>query len=138
MMRIVCIAAGGAVGAVLRYSVGGLVHKLLEGRPSEAFPWGTLLINVSGCLLMGVLAPVLMERSVVRPEFRMAVLVGVFGAYTTWSTFSFETLRLFNDRDFARAFAYVVGTNLGCFAAVWLGYQIAQSLLSRGYLLRLE
>lgn len=125
MIQIVYIAVGGAAGAVTRYSVAGLVQTLLRGRPGEAFPWGTLLINVSGCFLIGLLAPLLLERSVLRPEFRTAILVGFLGAYTTWSTFGFETLAFLNAGDHRRAIAYALGTNLGCFAAVWIGYRTA-------------
>jgi fluoride exporter len=123
VMKIALIAVGGAAGAVLRYGVAGLVQGLLRGRPSEAFPWGTLLINISGCFLIGLLAPLLLERSVLRPEFRLAILVGFLGAYTTWSTFGFETMQLLNAGDYRRALAYALGTNLGCFAAVWLAYK---------------
>jgi CrcB protein len=128
--NVVCVAAGGALGAVARYSVGGWIQRLLAGRPAEAFPWGTLLINVTGCALMGLLAPVLFERSLLRPEFRMAILVGFLGAYTTWSTFSYETLRFLNSGDTRHALFYMLGTNAGCFFAVWLGYRVMEWLLN--------
>lgn len=130
MTKVVYIALGGALGAVARYGAGGLVQGLLRNRAAEAFPWGTLLINVTGCLLMGLLAPLLMERSVLRPEFRMAILVGFLGAYTTWSTFSLEALGFLNNGDLRRAAGYVLGTNAGCFLAVWAGYRIMQRLLA--------
>lgn len=129
MIKLVWIAVGGALGAVARYGVGGLVQGVLRGRPSEAFPWGTLLINVTGCMAMGFLAPLLLDRSVLRPEFRMAILVGFLGAYTTWSTFSIETLRFLNDGDWRRAMGYALGTNLGCFLAVWAAYRIMERVV---------
>lgn len=129
-MNVLCIALGGAAGAVTRYGMGGLVHTALRSRPGEAFPWGTLLINISGCLLMGMLVPVLLERSLLRPELRMGVLVGFLGAYTTWSTFSYETLAFLNSGDFRRAFAYAVGTNIGCFLAVWAAYRVMHKILA--------
>jgi CrcB protein len=128
--KVLCIAVGGALGAVSRYGVAGLVQGMLRGRPGEAFPWGTLLINVSGCFAMGLLAPVLLERSVLRPEFRMAILVGFLGAYTTWSTFSYETLRFVSAGDWRRGLGYAVGTNAGCFLAVWAAYRITEWFLS--------
>lgn len=124
MTKIAFIAIGGAAGAVLRYGVAGCVQGLLRGRVSEAFPWGTLLINISGCFLIGLLSPLLLERSVLRPEFRLALFVGFLGAYTTWSTFALETLQLHNSGDYRRALAYALGTNFGCLMAVWLAYHL--------------
>lgn len=129
MSNVLWIAVGGALGAVTRYGVGGVVQNVLRGRPGEAFPWGTLLINVTGCLLMGLLTPLFLERSVLRPEFRMAILVGFLGAYTTWSTFSIETLRFLNNGDWRRAMGYAIGTNAGCFLAVWLAYRVMERVI---------
>jgi CrcB protein len=129
-MMVLWVAIGGAAGAVTRYAVGGWVQRLLQDRSAGAFPWGTLLINVTGCALMGLLAPVLFERSLARPELRMAILVGFLGAYTTWSTFSYETLRFLNDGDFRHALYYALGTNAGCFLAVWLAYHVMEWLLT--------
>lgn len=124
MTKIAFIAIGGAAGAVSRYGMAGFVQTLLRGRISEAFPWGTLLINISGCFLIGLLSPLLLERSVLRPEFRLALFVGFLGAYTTWSTFGLETVQLLNAGDYRRAVAYALGTNLGCLSAVWLAYHL--------------
>ncbi len=129
-MNVLWVAVGGALGAVARYGVAGWVQQLVENRPSATFPWGTLLINISGCAVMGLLAPILFERSLLRPELRMAILVGFLGAYTTWSTFSYETLRFLNDGDFRHALYYTVGTNAGCFVAVWLAYHVMEWLLT--------
>ncbi len=124
------VAIGGAAGAVARYSVAGWVQQAFAGRPGAVFPWGTLLINVTGCALMGLLAPILFERSMARPELRMAILVGFLGAYTTWSTFSFEALTFINDGDWRHAAGYILGTNLGCFGAVWLAYHVTSWALT--------
>lgn len=129
-MMVLWVAIGGAAGAVTRYAVGGWVQRLWQDRSAGVFPWGTLLINVTGCALMGLLAPVLFERSLARPELRMAILVGFLGAYTTWSTFSYETLRFLNDGDFRHALYYALGTNAGCFLAVWLAYHVMEWLLT--------
>jgi CrcB protein len=115
---------------VTRYGVGGWVQRLLVDRPGAVFPWGTLLINITGCALMGLLTPILFERSLARPEFRMAILVGFLGAYTTWSSFSIETLRLLNDGDWRHALGYFIGTNVGCFAAVWIAYRLTEWCLT--------
>lgn len=131
LMMVVWVAVGGAAGAVARYAVAGGVHRLLQHRPAGVFPWGTLLINITGCALMGLLAPLLFDRSLARPELRMAILVGFLGAYTTWSTFSYETLRLLNDGDFRHALYYALGTNVGCFLAIWLAYHVMEWLKVR-------
>jgi CrcB protein len=139
IMMVLWVAIGGAAGAAVRYAVSGWVQGLLQARPDGAFPWGTLLINVTGCALMGLLVPVLFENklapvlfghSLARPAFRMAILVGFLGAYTTWSTFSYETLRFLNDGDFRHALYYAFGTNAGCFLAVWLAYHVMEWMLT--------
>ena len=121
-MHWVLLGAGGAVGAILRYAIGGWVQQ----RTAGTFPWGTITVNVAGCLFMGLLARILFGESAVRPEYRTAILVGVLGALTTFSTFSYETISLLNDGQFPRAAAYVVLTNVGCLAAVWIGYRLAE------------
>lgn len=116
------IALGGAVGALSRY----LIAAWVQNRTAGLFPWGTLTVNVVGCLLMGLLFRLFEDASVLRPEFRMAILVGVLGALTTFSTFSNETLQLLNDGQVGWAAANVLGTNAACLLAVWIGYRTAQ------------
>lgn len=130
MWTVIWIAVGGATGAVTRYGVGGAVQRMFADRPGALFPWGTLLINVTGCALMGLLMPLLLERSLLQAPHRMGVLVGFLGAYTTWSTFSIETLNLLNDGDYRHALYYALGTNVGCFVAVWLAYRLSQWMLA--------
>ncbi len=89
MSRYAMIAAGGALGAVARYVLGGLVQEWAGPR----FPYGTLVINVSGCLVMGIVMTLLAERPVLHPNWRFLVPVGFIGAYTTFSTFEYETFR---------------------------------------------
>ncbi len=126
MSQILYIALGGATGAVVRYGMAGFVQALFRGRVGEAFPYGTMFVNITGCLLIGLLTPFLLERN---PAIRVAILIGFLGAYTTWSTFSYETLRFINDGDFRHALLYAVFTNLGCFVAVWIGYRLMQHWL---------
>jgi len=124
------VAAGGAVGATLRYAIGGWVQRLAAERPSAMFPWGTLVVNVVGCLVMGVLGLLLFEKSLLPSAYRTAVLVGVLGAFTTWSSFGLETIRLLNDGQFRYAAAYWLGTNVGCLAAVWIAYRLTERWLA--------
>ncbi len=122
------IMLGGAIGATARYATGGWVQSLMSRGPSALFPWGTLCVNALGCLLMGFLFPLLMQRGV-SAEVRMAVLVGLLGAFTTWSSFGIETLNMLRDDQWRWALAYVFGTNAACFLAVWLGYRVASAIL---------
>jgi CrcB protein len=84
-----------------------------------------MTVNVVGCLLIGVLTRAFFDSNIL-PEYRMAILVGVLGAMTTFSTFSMETFNMLNEGEWTRAFGYVVGMNAACFFAVWLGYRLME------------
>jgi len=115
---------GGAFGAVLRYGASLSVYSLL----GRGFPYGTLFVNVSGSLLMGLLSVIMLERFNIDPEWRAAVLVGVLGSFTTFSTFSIETLNLLEQGDVIRATANIVLSVLVCLAAVWCGVIIGRQI----------
>jgi len=107
----------GFLGAVSRYHVEGWVSR----HTRSDFPIGTLAVNVSGCLLLGFLITLFAERLVPSPHLRAALTIGFLGAYTTFSTFAYETLRLGENGAPARAFLYVVASvGLGVLAA-WTG-----------------
>jgi len=130
MMQIkiwVGVMLGGALGASARYLVSGWV-VYYASQKSSTFPWGTLCVNVAGCLAMGFLFPWFHQRSIPE-EYRIAVLTGVLGALTTWSSFSVETLLLLNDGQWSWAGLNILGTNAACFGAGFLGYRIAEVLL---------
>lgn len=124
MKQILAIALGGAVGAMLRFWTSTAVHSL-AGRD---FPYGTLAINVSGSLLMGFLYVLLVERLAVGTEWRGAVLIGVLGAFTTFSTFSMETFALFEDGERLKALVNVLLSVTLCLIAVWLGVAAGRRL----------
>jgi CrcB protein len=128
VFKLLVIALGGSVGAVARYAMAGEIQRFMD-RPTIrwTFPWGTMVVNVLGCLLMGILAPLLFER--VRPEYRDMVLIGFLGAFTTWSTFSYEIIRFVNDGQIRAAATYLLGTNVLCLSAVWIGYRLCTRLL---------
>ena len=92
-MRTLWIGIAGFVGAVGRYAVDGWVAR----RTAGAFPWGTLVVNVSGCFVLGLLFTLFTERVLPHPTLRTATTIGLIGAYTTFSTFSLETVRLIED-----------------------------------------
>ena len=122
--NILSIAAGGALGALLRYWLSHGVHYF-TGR---GFPYGTLTVNVVGSLVMGVAYALLVERMEVAPEWRAALLIGLLGAFTTFSTFSIETLNLLQNGEQFKALLNVALSVflclLGCWAGLVLGRQI--------------
>jgi len=124
LKALVLIAFGGAVGAVLRYGTSLGVYTLL----GRGFPYGTLFVNVFGSLLMGILSVIMLERFDIGPEWRAAVLVGVLGSFTTFSTFSIETLNLLEQGDVMRAAMNIVLSVLVCLAAVWFGVLIGRQI----------
>ena len=124
MNTLLCIALGGAAGAVLRYGVARGVQGLLGG----TFPYGTLAVNVSGCLVMGLLYVLLFERLDVRVEWRAALLIGLLGAFTTFSAFSMETLNLIEAGEALKAGMNVVLSVALCLTATWLGVAAARTL----------
>ena len=122
MTKLLFVAAGGAVGSVMRYALAGWSQKLVP----TTFPIGTLVVNVLGCLLIGVLTAVLAGPLLVREEYRIAVMVGVLGGFTTFSTYGWETMALANEGLYSRACLNVVVTNVLALGAVLIGYRLAQ------------
>ncbi len=124
MTQIIAIAAGGAAGALLRYWTSLSVHSLL----GRGFPYGTLTVNVLGSLLMGALYALLVERLTLAPEWRGAILIGLLGAFTTFSTFSIETLNLVEQGAHLKALLNVLLSVTLCLAAAWLGVTTGRQL----------
>ena len=115
------IAVGGAAGAICRYFVTGWV----QGLATSAFPVGTLLVNFTGCFVFGALAAIFAGSASGSDPYRVLMLVGFLGAYTTFSTFSWETLALFDDGRLDLALLNVGVSNLLCLTGVWLGHRLA-------------
>jgi len=124
MTQVLAIATGGAVGALLRFWVSQSVYLLL----GRGFPYGTLIVNVLGSFLMGLLYIYLLERSQIAPEWRAAILIGLLGAFTTFSTFSIETLNLFEQGEQLKALMNTVLSVVLCLFATWLGVIIGRQL----------
>jgi CrcB protein len=113
------LAAGGAAGTLARYALGGWIAR----RTDATFPWETCAINVLGCLAIGGVAAYADRGGFLSPTLRIALMVGVLGGFTTFSTFGIETFRLAAQAEWGRAAAYVAITNLAGLAAVWAGYR---------------
>jgi CrcB protein len=113
---LLCVGAGGFFGALARYSLA----LLIDARMGSPFPFATLLINVTGSFVLGLLSG-LLEFSTLPPEVRLTIGVGFLGAYTTFSTFTYETLRLVEAGDSALALAYVAVSVLAGLTAATLG-----------------
>jgi fluoride exporter len=120
------VALGGAVGSLLRYWLAELFVRL----GAVQFPWATLLANVSGSFAIGLIAAATLEddSSLLAPELRLFLLVGICGGYTTFSAFSLQTLALAEAGDWARAAANVLGSVALCLAAAWLGQAAGSGL----------
>jgi CrcB protein len=124
VLLILAIALGGAAGALGRYFVSRWVYGLL----GTGFPYGTLTVNVLGSFIMGLLTILLLERLATDPELRGAILVGFLGAFTTFSTFSMETVSLIEDGLVARALTNMVLSVLACVLAAWFGLTLGRQL----------
>ncbi|HAM00605.1 MAG TPA: fluoride efflux transporter CrcB [Acidimicrobiaceae bacterium] len=123
-MRGLWVGVAGFFGAMSRYWLDGWVTRLAGG----GFPWGTLAVNISGCFVIGLLTTVLTERILPHPTVRVAVTVGFVGAYTTFSTFAYESLRQIQDGALGLAVANVVGSVVIGVAAAWLGVVAGRAL----------
>jgi CrcB protein len=120
------VAAGGALGTMARYWLSGLVARVM----GETFPWGTLLINVSGSFVIGLFAALTGPdgRVLVGASGRQFVMVGLCGGFTTFSAFSLQTLNLMNDGEWFRAGGNIVLSVALCLIAVWVGYLLATTI----------
>jgi CrcB protein len=124
LTKYLAVAGGGAAGAVLRYylTLSGLSRTL------QPFPTATFVINITGSFIIGFFLTLVTERIPINPHIRLAVAVGFVGAYTTFSTFEYETARLVEGRDFVYAFLYVVLSFAVGFGAVWAGIIAARKV----------
>ena len=124
MTQLLGIAVGGAAGALLRFWTSQWVYGLL-GRD---FPYGTLVVNVAGSALMGFLYTLLVDRMGLGPEWRAVLLVGLLGAFTTFSTFSMETINLIGQGEHFKAFLNVLLSVVLCLVATWIGLVLGRQL----------
>ena len=124
-MQFVAVAVGGAIGATLRFIISGAAYD----RFGVAFPIGTLLVNVIGCFLIGFLAQ-LFEEIIIPPNMRLLILTGTLGAFTTFSTYGLETVKLWQDGELRLAVLDIIANNLIGILFVVIGFVLARTLLA--------
>lgn len=123
-MDLVWVGVGGGLGAVARYLVGVWIIP----RVSSGFPFHTLLVNVSGSFAIGALLVLLMDQMAADPAWRLFLIVGVLGGYTTFSSFSYEALALLEAGKWTTAAVYVAGSNALSLVAAYLGMVLVRTL----------
>jgi CrcB protein len=124
LQKYLLIAAGGALGSALRYWVGSTV----SGRMGVRFPYGTLLVNMTACVILGFTLTYLGKRADISPAWRYLIPVGFIGAYSTFSTYEWETLSTMRSGAFVLGGLYAVGSLVLGLAATWCGTAVADLL----------
>jgi fluoride exporter len=122
--KLLLIALAGALGTLARYGLGGLVQE----HTGKVFPWGTVVVNLLGCLIFGILWASLKERWSISGEMQAIIFVGFMGAFTTFSTFIFETKGLLSDAEWLPAIGYFTVHNLGGLVAFLAGLALGRLL----------
>lgn len=125
MIKILLLIAGGAIGTLARYGISGLTHKIAEG----AFPWGTLVVNLTGALIIGFIWG-LWETERISSNVRTFVFIGILGGYTTFSSYALETLNLFRDGETKLALVNILASNILGILLVILGFIAAKGLIN--------
>ncbi len=125
MLSYLAVAAGGAVGALSRYLMYNTWTRLAENQ----FPYITLLVNVIGSLLIGIVFVLLVEKIYLSSEWRNVISIGFLGAFTTFSTFSMDAIGLIEQGQFPLALVYIVCSVVICLLAAWLGLSVTRLLV---------
>lgn len=123
-MQAVWVGIAGFCGAVCRYWFDGWISRLTGG----GFPWGTFVVNMTGCFLIGVTTTVLTDRLLPHPSIRIAVTVGFIGAYTTFSTWAYESLRQIQDGAIGMALINLGMSIVVGMSAAWIGVVVGRAL----------
>ncbi len=121
MRELLFVGLGGFIGAIARYGLAGWVQRFSGG----TFPWGTLTVNICGCLFIGILMA-FVNREFLGPAARLFCGIGLMGAFTTFSTFGYETLSLLKDREFPAALMNILVSIILGLIAVWLGQALVK------------
>lgn len=123
-MRIALLIVFGTAGTLARYGLQGLVQE----RTGPGFPSGTLTVNLAGCLFLGIIAEYALTHLTIPPDWRIGITVGFFGAFTTFSSFTYESVQLMQDGQWKYALTYILASLLGGLAAIFCGIRIADRI----------
>lgn len=124
MLNYLVISLGAALGGVLRYGLASFIQKRIE----SFFPYGTLIVNILGSFALGFIMYYLDEKEFLSPEMRLFLAVGLCGGFTTFSTFSYETLNLIRNSQFLLASTNVLGNVFLCLIAIYLAYIVSKAI----------
>jgi fluoride exporter len=127
LLQYLVIALGGALGSMLRFGLGGFIDANLQ-RPGQLFPWGTVVVNITGCFIIGFIATISSPgdgRIMLSSLTRSFITIGILGGYTTFSSFSLQTLALAQNNQLGGAIANVLLSVVLCLGGVWLGAALA-------------
>ncbi len=122
MLNYILVSAGAAIGGALRFGISSYIQRNI----SVIFPYGTLLVNVVGSFILGIIMFYLNEKELIGNDFRLFLTVGFCGGFTTFSTFSYETLNLFRDSEFGLAIYNVLLNVVLCLVGIYLAYLISK------------
>ena len=121
-MNLSLVFVGGGIGAVARYWMQGMVYRFMNG----VFPYGTIAVNILGCFLIGLLMTGMEERFMVNPSLRIFITIGILGGFTTFSSFSFETIALFQDGEVFFGMLNILASVVICLSATYVGVFIGK------------
>ena len=124
MQSYLLVFLGGGIGAATRYWMSGWVHERL----GSAFPYGTLAVNIVGCFIIGLVMGSMQERFLAHPSLRVFLTIGILGGFTTFSSFSYETIAMLKDGEFAYASLNIVASLLCCIMGTWIGLIAGKTL----------
>src|ERR1041385_7717254 len=124
MQKTILIALAGLIGTVLRYWLSGVLAR----QYGETFPWGTMAVNLIGCVGAGAVFFLTEERFVLNPTLRTVILIGLLGGFTTFSSYSLQTFALLRDGEFGMAILNVITSNILGLFMVWIGYGLSRVL----------
>lgn len=122
MQKTILIALAGLIGTLLRYWLSGYVAR----QYGETFPWGTMAVNLIGCLAAGVVFYATEERFLINPTLRTVILIGLLGGFTTFSSYGLQTFTLLRDGEFVLASLNIVASNVLGLFMVWAGYTLGK------------
>lgn len=124
--EIIAVLIGGAIGSLLRFVISRWINEIMP----KNFPWGILFVNILGCLLIGLLAGLLMGRDILNPFWRTGIFIGLLGGFTTFSSFSLDSINLLQSGAYLSATTNIVASLIFSLVATMIGLVIAKAIVS--------